>query len=126
MVGVLDGLSLSGKAEEFIWWAEGEPDKFQSPINLTHPRHQPSILFILSRILKDREILNENHWFEDCTFNMVYWYHTFKKDQWCNSVLLINKLVPINRQILYMKMTLYIQICYIYNDNKLIFLILYD
>ena len=30
MVGVLDGLSLSGKAQEFIWWAEGEPDKFWS------------------------------------------------------------------------------------------------
>ena len=30
MVGVLDGLSLSGKAEEFIWWAEGEPNKFRS------------------------------------------------------------------------------------------------
>ena len=48
------------------------------------------------------------------------------KDQWCNSVLLINKLVPINQQILFMKMTLYIQIYNIYNDNKLIFLILHD
>ena len=56
MVGVLDGLSLSGKAEEFIF-----------------------ILFILSRIVNHREILNENHWFEGCTFNIVNWYRTFKK-----------------------------------------------
>ena len=27
MGGVLDGLSLSGSAPEFIWRAEGEPDK---------------------------------------------------------------------------------------------------
>ena len=30
MAGVLDGFSLSGKAEKFILWAEGEPDKFRS------------------------------------------------------------------------------------------------
>ena len=44
----------------------------------------------------------------------------------CNSVLRKNKLVHINLQILYMKMTLYIQIYNIFNDNKPIFLILHD
>ena len=69
MVGVLDGLSLSGSAPKFIWFAFGSPDKFlrlarlisePSPINLTHPIHQPSILFILPRTVNDRENLDEN------------------------------------------------------------------
>ena len=59
MVGVLDKLSLSGKAEEFIWRAEGEPDKCRKCHD--HPRHQPSILLFLSRTVNDRENLNENH-----------------------------------------------------------------
>ena len=41
-------------------------------------------------------------------------------------VLRKNKLVPINLQILYMKMTLYIQIYNIFNDNQPIFLIVHD
>ena len=48
MVGVLDGLSLSWKAEEFIWWAEGELDEFWSRARLTQLFQDTNYLLDLS------------------------------------------------------------------------------